>query len=405
MSGVTDMVEKPKYPTILVVIAIFLVVGACASGFIIGRVTTAVNFPGQTSSHGADTDELFVPFWEAWNLVNQYYVEQPVDEEKMMQGAIRGMLDALDDPHTSYLDPIQNDSLNASMEGYDGIGAYVSTEGELLTVIEPIKGSPAEAAGLRPGDEIMAIDGEEMTGVLPEIARQKVLGEAGTTVVLTILREGVEQPFDVEITRAHIIIPSVEAEMLDNQIAYVSLSVFSDTSASDLRTAIDQLLVQNPGGLILDLRNNSGGYLDSAIDVVSLFLSDGVAAYEEYGDGTRTTHEVTGKAIATEIPMVVLVNEWSASASEIVTGALQDRDRALVVGAVTYGKGTVQSWIPLSNEQGAIRVTIARWLTPDGTNVNEIGITPDYEIGYTEEEMLAGTDPQLERAIELLTQP
>lgn len=399
------MVDKPKYPTILVVMAIFLIVGACASGFIIGRVTTNLNFNGQTSSTSGDTDELFVPFWEAWNLVEQYYVEQPVDEEKMMQGAIRGMLDALGDPHTSYLDPIQHDTLNASLEGYDGIGAYVSTEGELLTVIEPIKGSPAEAVDLRPGDEIFAIDGEEMTGVLPEIARQKVLGEAGTTVILTIIREGVEQPFDVEITRAHIIIPSVEAEMLEDQIAYVSLSVFSDTSASDLQTAIDELLAQNPEGLILDLRNNSGGYLDSAIDVVSLFISDGVAAYEEYGDGTRTTHEVTGKAIATDIPMVVLVNEWSASASEIVTGALQDRDRALVVGAVTFGKGTVQSWIPLSNQQGAIRVTVARWLTPDGTNVNEIGITPDYEVEYTEEEMLAGSDPQLEKAIELLTQP
>jgi carboxyl-terminal processing protease len=400
------MVEKPKYPTILVVIAIFLIVGACASGFVIGRVTTTTGlFTGQTSSNSEDTDELFVPFWEAWNLVNQYYVEQPVDEEKMMQGAIRGMLDSLGDPHTSYLDPVQNDSLNASMEGYDGIGAYVSTEGELLTVIEPITGSPAEAAGLRPGDEILAIDGEDMTGVLPEVARQKVLGEAGTTLILTIRREGEELPFDVEITRAHIVIPSVESEMLDGRIAYVSLSTFGDSSAADLRGAIEQLLAQNPSGLILDLRNNSGGYLDSAIDVVSLFLADGVVAYEEYGNGTRNTHEVTGDSIATEIPMVVLVNEWSASASEIVTGALHDRGRALVVGAVTFGKGTVQSWIPLSNEQGAVRVTVARWLTPDGNNVHEIGITPDYEVEYTEEEMLAGSDPQLERAIELLTQP
>ena len=400
------MVEKPKYPTILVVIAIFLLVGACASGFIMGRVTTSANlFNGLTSSTDKDTDELFVPFWEAWDLVNQYYVEQPVDEEKMMQGAIRGMLDSLGDPHTSYLDPVQNDSLYASMEGYDGIGAYVSTEGELLTVIEPIEGSPAEAAGLRAGDEILAIDGEDMTGVLPDVARQKVLGKAGTTVILTILREGEELPFDVQITRAHIVIPSVESEMLDGQIAYVSLSTFGDSSAADLRAAIEQLLAQNPRGLILDLRNNSGGYMDIAIDVVSLFLADRVVAYEEYGDGTRTTHEVTGNVLTADIPMVVLVNEWSASASEIVTGALQDRDRALVVGAVTFGKGTVQSWVTLSNEQGAVRVTIARWLTPNGNNVHDIGITPDYEVEYTEEEMLAGSDPQLERAIELLLQP
>ena len=400
------MVEKPKYPTILVVIAIFLLVGACASGFIMGRVTTAANlFNGLTSSTDKDTDELFVPFWEAWDLVNQYYVEQPVDEEKMMQGAIRGMLDSLGDPHTSYLDPVQNDSLYASMEGYDGIGAYVSTEGELLTVIEPIEGSPAEAAGLRAGDEILAIDGEDMTGVLPDVARQKVLGKAGTTVILTILREGEELPFDVQITRAHIVIPSVESEMLDGQIAYVSLSTFGDSSAADLRAAIEQLLAQNPRGLILDLRNNSGGYMDIAIDVVSLFLADGVVAYEEYGDGTRTTHEVTGNVLTADIPMVVLVNEWSASASELVAGALQDRGRAQLVGAVTFGKGTVQSWIPLENEQGAVRVTIARWLTPDGENVHETGLTPDYEVAFTEEEMLAGDDPQLDKAIEVLSQP
>jgi carboxyl-terminal processing protease len=400
------MGEKPKYPTILVVVAIFLLVGACAGGYIVGYVTTSRNTDSETTSSGAEnTDALFAPFWEAWQIVQTHYLEQPVDDEKLMQGAIRGMLDALGDQHTSYMDPSEFEDANAPLEGYDGIGAYVNTDGELLTIIEPIDGSPAEAADLRAGDQIIAIDGEDVTGMLPENARLKVLGPAGSKVILTILREGVEQPFDVEITRAHIVIPSVESEMLEGQIAYVSLSTFGETSAEDLSNAIEQLLAQNPKALILDLRNNSGGYLDIAIDIGSLFLSDGVVAYEEYGDGTRITYETTGEAIAADIPMIVLVNEWSASASELVAGALQDRGRAQIVGAVTFGKGTVQSWIPLSNDQGAVRVTIARWLTPNGDNVHETGLTPDYEVAYTEEDMLAGNDPQLERAIELLSQP
>jgi carboxyl-terminal processing protease len=400
------MGEKPRYPTILVVVAIVLLIGACASGYIVGHLTTRINTTSESTSSGTDTtDALFSPFWEAWQIVHEHYLEQPVDDLELMQGAIRGMLDALGDQHTSYMDPSEYEDANAPLEGYDGIGAYVNTEGDLLTIIEPIQGSPAEAADLRPGDEILAIDGEDVTGMLPENARLKVLGPAGSIVTLTIRREGVEQPFDVDITRSHIVIPSVEAEILEGQIAYVSLSTFGETSAEDLQAAIEGLMAQNPKGLILDLRNNSGGYLDIAIDIGSLFLNDGVVAYEEYGDGTRITYETTLDAIAGEIPMVVLVNEWSASASELVAGALQDRGRAQLVGATTFGKGTVQSWIPLSNDQGAVRVTIARWLTPDGNNVHETGLTPDYDVPYTEEDMLAEVDPQLDRAIELLTQP
>lgn len=165
------------------------------------------------------------------------------------------------------------------------------------------------------------------------------------------------------------------------------------------------LLADKPNGLILDLRNNSGGYLDSAIDVGSLFLPGGVVAFEEYGDGTRVSFETTIDEIATDIPMIVLVNEWSASASELVAGALQDRGRAQLVGAITFGKGTVQSMIPISDDQGAVRITIARWLTPNGTSVHETGLIPDYEVEFTEEDMLAGIDTQLDRAVELLSQP
>ena len=400
------MNTKREYRVILVIVAIVLLAGTCSAGFIIGRVTTRASSATNANSpvDEANVAELFIPFWEAWQIVNDQYLEQPVDQEKMMQGAINGMLESLGDQHTSYMDPTQYGDATATLEGYDGIGAYVNTDGEILTIIEPIKGSPAEAADLRPGDEILAINGEDMTNILPEVARLKVLGPAGTTVILTIRREGVAEPFDVEITRAHIVIPSVEYEILDGQIAYLRLLTFGETSADDIHAALEELLAQNPRGLIFDLRNNSGGYLQSAVDISSEFIADGPVAFEEYGEGTRITYDATGDGIATEIPMIVLVNEWSASASELVAGALQDVGRAELVGTITYGKGTVQTWIPLSNDQGAVRVTIARWLTPNGSNVHEIGLIPDYEVAYTEEDMLAELDPQLDRAVEILTQ-
>jgi carboxyl-terminal processing protease len=393
-------------------VVLILLLGCSAVGFIAGYYgrNLPANLPVITNPVGISTptysnDELFKPFWEAWQIVHDQYLVQPVDDEKMMRGAIRGMMDSLDDPHSAYMDPVEYNDAQAPLEGYSGIGAMVNTEGEYLTITEPMKDSPAEAAGLKAGDQIIAIDGVDMTGTLPELARQKVLGEAGTQVILTILREGVEEPFDIPITRAQITIPSIESRMLDNNIAYLRLNTFSNTTGDELHSALQDLLAQNPLGLIFDLRYNTGGYLTAAIEVGSEFLSDGVVAYEEYSDGSRDTFNVTGDGIATKIPMVVLVNEWSASASELVAGALQDRGRAQLVGVTTYGKGTVQNWIPLSDNEGAVRVTIARWLTPNERNVTGTGLTPDVEVTVSDADTAAQIDTQLNKAIELLTQP
>jgi len=386
----------------------FLLVGCLAVGFISGRLSNnlALNLPSATTpASSTSTDDLFKPFWEAWQIVHNEYLVQPVNDEKMMQGAIRGMMDSLGDTHSAYMDPVEYSDANAPLEGYSGIGAWVNTEGEFLTITEPMKGSPAEAAGLKAGDQIIAVDGVDMTGTLAELARQKVLGPAGTQVVLTIKRAGVEQPFDVTITRAQITIPSTEYKILDNNIAYIRLNAFSDTTGDELRAELKELLAQNPKGLILDLRYNAGGYLDAAIQVGSEFLPDGVLAYEEYGNGSRDTLSVSGDGIATQIPMVVLVNEWSASASELVAGALQDRGRAQLVGVTTYGKGTVQKWVALSGNEGAIRVTVARWLTPNGRNVTGTGLTPDVEVKISDADAQASIDTQLNRAVEILTQP
>ena len=387
---------------------VVLLVACLSVGFIFGRLSNnlSVNLPLSTNpSASTSTDELFKPFWETWQLVHDEYLVQPVDDEKMMQGAIRGMMDSLGDPNTSYMDPVEYSDASAPLEGYSGIGAYVNTEGDYLTITEPMTGSPAESAGIKSGDQIIAIDGEDMTGVLPELARQKVLGPADTQVVLTIMRQGVEEPFDITVTRAQITIPSIEYHMLDNNLAYIRLYAFSNNTGDELHSALQELLSNDPNGLILDLRYNSGGYLDAAIQVGSEFLADGVVAYEEYGDGTRNTFNSTGDGIATQIPMVVLVNEWSASASELVSGALQDRGRAELVGVTTYGKGTVQNWIALSDNEGAVRITIARWLTPNGNNVNETGLTPDIEVTISDADVEAGIDTQLNQAMDALIQP
>lgn len=391
-----------------------LLVGFLGVGLVGGYVghdvihTLTTTFNSGTTTNGdtsISTQELFTPFWEAWQIVHNQYIDQPVDDQKLMEGAIRGMMDSLDDPHSGYMNPTEYRDASAPLEGYSGIGAYVNTESEFLTITKLIRGSPAEAAGLRAGDQIIAIDGVDMKGTVAELARQKVLGPAGTNVVLTILREGVDLPFDVTITRQQISIPSTEYKMLDNQIAYVRLNSFSNTTGDELHVALADLMAQNPKGLILDLRYNGGGYLDTAIAVGSEFIPSGVVAYEEYGDGKRNTFNASGKGIATQIPMVVLVNEWTASASEVVSGALQDYGRAQLVGVTTYGKGTAQNWIPLTNNEGAIRVTIARWLTPNERNVTGTGLTPDVEVKISDADAKAAIDTQLNKAIELLSQP
>jgi carboxyl-terminal processing protease len=322
-----------------------------------------------------------------------------------MRGAINGMMDTLKIGRNYYLDPKAMEEQNTALNGkdYTGIGAYVDVDKQYLTIISPIKGSPAEKAGLRSGDQIVAIDGVDMTGFSAEEAHQKVLGPADTVITLTILREGTNMPFDVKITRAIITIPLVEYEMRPDGIAYIRLNTFGDTADTELKNAINELLAQNPKGLILDLRFNGGGYLEQGISVASEFLpKDKVVVYEKFGDGKLTPYISVGNGAATDIPMVVLIDQGSASASEIVAGALQDYGRAKLIGTQSYGKGSVQSFIPLQNDQGAIGVTIALWLTPNKRAIDHLGLTPDILVDFTQADIDAKLDPQLDAAAQTL---
>jgi carboxyl-terminal processing protease len=408
-----------------IVIALILVLAvslACSTSFNIGGSTE--NNPPDTAQtpsiqetqiiteplgESADRDELFIPFWEAWQVVQEKYVDQPVDQEALMQGAIKGMLEALGDQHTSYMDPDQFRQANIPLsQEYEGIGAWVDTNTDFLTIVSPMPGSPAETAGLRPGDKVIAIDGEDMTGIDGNLAIRRVLGPAGTQVRLTIRRDGGQesepQILDVEITRARITVPSMDSEILEGNIAYIQLFNFAENTRDELRAELSTLLQENPVGLILDLRNNGGGYLSTAIEVTSEFIGSGVIMIEDEGDGQREVYQALSGGLATEIPLVVLINEGSASASEILAGAVQDYQRGTLVGVKSFGKGSVQTWVPLSNEQGAVRVTIARWLTPNERLIHEQGLTPDVVVEITEEDIQAERDPQLEKAIELLKQ-
>lgn len=420
------MNTRPWIIVLATLSVIVLLIGAGAAGFVAGSVygpaLRAAGFPLPASASAPtvneilETDgrggtppgleELFRPFWQAWDIVLERYVDQPVDQQLLVRGAIKGMLEALGDQHTFYMEPELFRRSTEELQGqkYEGIGAWVDVTQDYLTIISPMPGSPAEKAGLKPNDKIIAIDGVDMTGVDGETVRQKVLGPKGSKVVLTILRQGVE-PFDVEIIRDSIKVPTVEARMLEDNVAYVRLYTFGAETASDLKSALRDLLAKKPVGLILDLRYNGGGYLDTAIEVVSQFIGDGVVMYEEYGNGERITFEAKKGGLATKIPLVVLINDGSASASEIVAGAIQDRGRGLLVGTRSFGKGSVQTHQPLDNDQGAVSVTIARWLTPNGRQIHGQGLEPDYVVEITEADLQAGVDPQLQKAIELLLNP
>ena len=359
--------------------------------------------PEAQSATPQNLQTLFQPFWQAWQIIHQEYVDQPVDDTKLMEGAINGMMQSLGDAHSTYMDPQTYKDANAQLAGsYEGIGAYVDTTGKFLTITSPMPGSPAEKAGLQAGDQITAVDRVDMAGVNPEVVRTKVIGPAGTIVHLTIRRAGESALLEFDVTRAKITVPSASGKMLDNGIAYVQITTFGDNTTKELTDTLKTLMAQNPKGLVLDLRDNGGGYLQTAVEVVSQFQDNGVVLYEKYGNGTKKSYDVIPGGLATKIPMVVLINEGSASASEITAGALQDYGRAKLVGVVSYGKGSVQNWVPLSNDQGAVRVTIARWLTPKGNTIDKKGLTPDVYVQRTPDDRKAGRDPQLDTAVQVL---
>ena len=396
--------QPNRIKTFQIILMIASILFAFSIGFISG------NFLGLPQSSIADrphkgiNEDLQKPLDQVWNVIHDQFIDQPVDDVELIQGAIRGMMESLGDPYSAYMTPEEFRSSNAPIKGeYTGIGAYVDTSGEFLIIISPMPGSPAEFAGLKPGDKVIAIDGEDMTKIKPAMVLERIYGPEGTIVKITIQREGSTEILNFEIERATIDIPSVESEMLGGNIGLIRLYTFGDNSTEEFTRALEDLLNQNPIGLIIDLRNNTGGLVETSIEITSLFIPDNVVMIEEWGDGSRKEYRTTGKPINIEIPIVVLVNEGSASASEITAGALQDLGRARLVGTPTFGKGYIQNWVTLRDDNGGLRITTARWLTPKGRQIQDLGLQPDFLIQFTEEDFNNNFDAQLDQAIKVLS--
>jgi len=385
----------------MMVLAIIIVSAAFLSGFGAG-FSLAPARPSPVVAAGGEPSE-FAVFWEAWHLIeSEFYGDLPTMQE-VTYGAIRGVLVALGDDGTSFIDPEYAAVMREDITGsFEGIGAVVNMlpNGRLI-IVEPLPGRPAIRAGLQRDDLVIKVDDTPVQNMTLTEAVSLIRGPAGTTVRLTILRKGVREPFEVTIVRERIEIEVVESRMLDDDIAYVKLAEFNAKATSELKEALRELMAQEPQGLIFDLRSNPGGFLQTSVEVASQFLDEGLVLAEKGKGGLEREYPVESGGLATEVPLVVLVNVGSASASEIVAGAIQDSGRGILVGERTFGKGSVQ--LPHTLSDGSdLRITIARWFTPKGREIQGIGIIPDIEVEMTMEDLEAGHDPQLERAVEYL---
>lgn len=344
-------------------------------------------------------------FWKVWGYIQDDYIGQPVADQTLFYGAISGLADSVNDPYTMFFNPEEAKSFMESINGtFEGIGAEIGEKDGQIVVIAPLPNTPAAQAGLQTNDVIVAIDDVETTGMSVDEAIQHIRGPKGTSVTLTIYREGATEFSDYTILRDTIDFPSVEYTTEtrgDVTIGIIHLYHVDETSAEDTQAIINQVLLDQPTGLILDLRNNPGGVLDDAIDIASLFIDDGVIVSEQYSNQSIRSYQSSLNAMLADTPpVVVLVNGGSASAAEIIAGALQDYRRAYVIGETTFGKGSVQDYREFP-DGSSLKVTSAHWLTPNGRTIEAIGIAPDLEIMSVDDE--AKVDEQLEAAIEYLT--
>jgi len=337
-------------------------------------------------------------------MLKHYIHPEELEVQPMLYGAVRGLVRSAGDPYSVFMNPSENTEFHQSLNGeLEGIGAELTLRNDLIVVVAPLKGSPASKAGLLPEDIIVKVDGESTEGETLHETVQRIRGPRGTDVMLTVYREK-EGNVEITITRQHINVPSVESELLetdDGTVAYITINQFAEDTTKETRKALETLLDDNPDGLIVDVRYNGGGYLDRAIDLVSMFLQKGKVVSVARKEGSPEAHFVYGRPINTEIPMAVLINQGSASASEILAGALQDHGRATIIGMTSFGKGTIQEIFSLPGGS-SLRITVAKWLTPNGTDLGKEGVHPDIEVDRTPEDVEQELDPQLDKALEIL---
>jgi len=403
--------HRPRRPWFLTIVAILAGSGLFLSGFALGAQRAST--PGTAVSDQA----AFQPFWDVYDAIHSDFALGPFDRETLVEGAIKGMIGSLDDPFSQYLSP---DDFQNTLQGingtFTGIGAVIpatsiSTNATCTTldadctlvVSSVIQGAPADKAGLLPGDRIVSIGGQTLTGSV-DAAVAMIRGPKGTSVVLGIHRSGVAGPLSISIVRDVVVQKEVETRSLaDGSVGYIRLTAFSDNSARDFAAAVKADVAAGQKRIVVDLRGNGGGFVTAAQVVASQFLPGGVVFYEQGADGVQTAISAASDGAATDpaIKVVVLIDGNSASASEIVAGALQARGRAQLIGSQSFGKGTIQAFQQLSDNGGGFRLTIAKWLTPDKVWINHVGLTPNIAVSVPADTP-AGSDPVLARALQVL---
>ncbi len=397
----------------LVFIAFVVISSAFFSGIYIGlesiphenRVTGVVN-----TSEGRPNSVDFAPFWKAWNIINEKFVPlgtttPDVANDQKVWGAVAGLAASLNDPYTAFLPPIESELFEADINGnFEGVGMEIGIRDDILTVISPLENTPAKRAGIRSGDKILEIDEKTTLGLTIDEAVQLIRGERGSTVEFTLLRNNGQDPFKVSVTRGVIDIPSTDSYLRDDGVYVIRLFNFSAVAADEFRQALRGFILSGSDTLILDLRGNAGGFLQAAIDMASWFLPSGdVVVKEDFGQGKepRVYRSKGYDIFGPDFSMVILVDGGTASASEILAGALSEHGVATLVGTQTFGKGSVQELIPITTDTN-LKITIARWLTPKGVSISQNGLTPDIIVELPNGD-LEFSDTQMEKAAELLT--
>lgn len=350
----------------------------------------------------------FSLFWQALRQLEENYVESDkIDYQELLYGAISGMTDSLGDDYTIFLKPERTDSFVKRVSGndsFEGVGMEIAIKGKILTVVAPLEGTPAYRAGIKAGDKILKIDGRPTDDLLLEEAVSLIRGERGTQVTLVVNRVSLDAPKEITITRDVIDVPVMRWEMFENGIAYIKIYQFTSNLPSKFEDAVSDILKNNAEKIILDLRNNPGGYLEVATEIASWFVPKGeVVLKEEFKDGRINEYKSKGYKHLQNFSVVVLVNKGSASASEILAGALRDTKGVKLVGEQTFGKGSVQT-LERFNDGSSLKITVAKWLTPSGISIADEGLKPDIEIELSQEDFDNDRDPQLKKAIEILSQ-
>lgn len=379
------------------VVAILLVAIGVFFGRYIIPASDGQNQPFSIIALGERRNLVFPTFWEAWDVLHERYLDA-IDDKNLLYGAVAGMVRAAGDPYTVFSDPDDAKQFEETLSGqFSGVGIEIGLKKGLVMVIAPLEGSPAKQAGIREGDIVVGVDDvlitQDMT--LDEIVR-KIRGPRGSTVILKVFRAGDESTRDVSIVRDTIVVESVRFEMHDS-VTRISITSFNGDTKEQFTSAARELRKIDPAGIVIDVRNNPGGYLQSAVDIASFFLDPGTLVVEERGKSSKE-YRTRGNGVFRDIPLVVLINGGSASASEILAGALQDQRTVPIVGTKSFGKGSVQELVTLS-DRSSMRVTVAKWFTPHGRSITDQGIEPTEVI---EDDDNTEDDEQLQRALEII---